>query len=71
MDGVKITGLWKHKTKDGHTYLSGTFSGITQLSVMPNTFKRSEKDPDYFVYVVPFKKKGDVLQTQIPQSDDL
>lgn len=70
MDGIKITGLWKHKTKGGQTYLSGALSGITQISVMPNAYKRNDKDPDYLVYIREVKKKGDV-KTQLPQNDDL
>lgn len=57
MDMIKLTGLWKATDKNGNTYLSGALNGITQLAVMPNTYKRSEKDPDYFVYVRETKRK--------------
>lgn len=67
MDGVKITGLWKHKTKDGQTYLSGALSGITQISVMPNAYKRNEKDPDYLMYIQESKKKSEIIM----QTSDL
>lgn len=60
MDMIKVTGLWKNKDKNGNTYLSGALNNITQLAVMPNTFKRNEKDPDYFVYIKPSKKSGEV-----------
>ena len=56
-----MTGLWKAKDKNGVTYLSGGLSGITQLMVMPNTHKRNDKDPDYFVYIKPTKKIGDAV----------
>ena len=69
MDGVKLTGLWKHKTKDGQTYLSGALSNITQLVILPNAYKRSEKDPDYMVYLNEAKKKGETSAQS--QNDDL
>ena len=58
MDGVKITGLWKQKDKNGATYLSGSLSPIARVLVMPNTYKKEEKDPDYFFYMTPQEKKG-------------
>jgi hypothetical protein len=52
MDGlVKITGLWKATDKNGQTYLSGNMSQVSKVMVMPNTFKKSETDPDYFFYL--------------------
>jgi hypothetical protein len=65
---IKITGLWKNKTKDGQTFLAGNLNGITQLSVMPNKYKKTERDPDYYVYVRPSKKKGEA-QVQMAQDD--
>ena len=57
MEGVKLTGLWKNKTKDGKTYLSGTLGGA-RVMVFPNDFKRKETDPDYNVVLSPAKEKG-------------
>lgn len=54
---VKLTGLWKQKDKSGQTYLSGSLSAISKVMVMPNTFKKSEKDPDYFFYLGSTKEK--------------
>ena len=45
MEGTKLTGLWKNKTKDGKTYLSGDL-GTVKMLVLPNDQKRNEKDPD-------------------------
>ena len=56
MEGTKLTGLWKNKTKDGKTYLSGNL-GLSRLLVLPNDYKRNEKDPDYNVLVCPQEKK--------------
>jgi len=67
---VKETGLWKNKTKEGQIYLAGNLNGITQLSVMPNKFKRSERDPDYFVYIRANKKKTD-LAPVVNEGNDL
>lgn len=51
MDMIKVTGLWKEKDKNGNTYLSGNLNAISRMVIMPNTFKKGEKDPDYFCYV--------------------
>lgn len=66
---IKITGLWKSKTKDGQTYLAGNLSGITQLSVMPNKYKKSDRDPDYYVYIRSSKKKDDIKTTRSNNND--
>lgn len=52
MDGTKLTGLWKNKDKNGNTFLSGTLNQITQIMVMPNSFKKpGDRSPDYYVYI--------------------
>ena len=57
MDAIRLMGLWKEKDKNGNTYLSGKLNGITSILVMPNTFKKASKDPDYFLYIRPNKEK--------------
>ena len=54
---LRLMGLWKEKDKNGNTYLSGKLNGITSILVMPNTFKKVSKDPDYFLYIRPNKEK--------------
>lgn len=56
---IKLTGLWKSKDKNGNTYLCGSLSPISNLIIMPNTFKEDDKAPDYFVYISPKKQKKD------------
>ncbi len=58
MDMTKLTGVWRNQDKNGNTYLSGSLSPITNLLIMPNTFKKSgDKAPDYFVYIAPKEKQ--------------
>jgi len=61
MDATKLTGLWKSKDKNGNTFLSGSLNAITQLMVMPNTFKKEgdSKAPDYYVYLSAKEKRED------------
>lgn len=68
MDGTRLTGVWKNKTKDGKTYLSGNL-GLSRLLILPNDFKRTEKDPDFNVFVCPQEKK-DKPKNGTPGSDD-
>lgn len=55
-DGVQLTGLWKSTSKAGDNYLSGNF-GSGRLMIVTNKFKKTEKHPDYIMYVVPPRKK--------------
>lgn len=58
MDATKLTGLWKSKDKNGNTFLSGSLNAITQIMVMPNTFKKEDdtKAPDYYLYLAAKEK---------------
>ena len=69
MEGkIKLTGLWKQKDKNGQTFLSGSLSPISKVLVMPNTFKKADKDPDYFFYLgANEKKEGKALA--VPSND--
>lgn len=70
---IKLTGLWKSKDRNGNTFLSGKLNAVTSLMVMPNTYKKSDKDPDFFVYLRPSKDAaaGDQPKPQTPSFDDL
>ena len=63
MDAIKLTGLWKEKDKNGNTYLSGKLNELTSILVMPNTFKKESKDPDYFLYIRQNGKKRESRTT--------
>ena len=49
-DLVRIGGLWKNETKDGKTYLGGSFGGA-RLMIFPNGFKEKDSDPDYVLCI--------------------
>jgi len=59
MDGTRLTGLWKEKTKDGKAYLSGKLTATSRLLVFPNERKQNDKDPDFNVFVVPVEKRAE------------
>jgi len=61
-DLIKLTGLWKSKTKDGAPLLSGSLNAVTSILIMPNTFKKSEKDPDYYAYIKAREKDAAAAQ---------
>lgn len=68
---VKLGALWRKKTADGQTtYLAGNLNDYCQVSVMPNKYKKSEREPDYYILVRQSKKKGET-QSHMPQNDDL
>jgi hypothetical protein len=54
---VRLGGLWVHKTKEGETFLSGTFGSGARLLVMKNGLKDSDSQPDYIMYVEESQKK--------------
>ena len=70
MEGTRLSGLWKNKGKDGKTYLSGSL-GSARLLVMPNDYKKAERDPDYIAYVVPAEKKAEPAAQRSLEGEDL
>jgi hypothetical protein len=54
---IRLTGLWKNKTKAGEGYLAGAISPTSRLLILPNTKKTSPKEPDYTAFIVPNVKK--------------
>ena len=62
-DMVRLGGLWKNETKDGKTYLSGTFGGA-RLMIFPNGFKEKDNDPDYVVTIAQSQSKKDKAEAQ-------
>jgi hypothetical protein len=55
---VKLTGLWKNTDKEGKIYLTGQFNPAAAMVVLPNTFKKKDNEPDYYLYVKPVEKKA-------------
>lgn len=52
MEGIRITGLWKNKAKDGTTFLSGSINEACSILIFQNTFrKEGDKGPDFYLYV--------------------
>lgn len=56
-DMIKLTGLWKNKSKDGKPYLAGSIGNL-RLLVFPND-KMKDTDPDYRVCIAENEKKAD------------
>jgi hypothetical protein len=52
MNGTKLTGLWKNKSKKGNSYLAGNL-GFARILILPNNYKEKETDPDFNLWVVP------------------
>lgn len=69
-DLVKLTGLWKSEMKNGGKMLSGSLNAITSLLIMPNTFKKEPKEPDYYLYLKPKEKTEKPAQEQAPAFDE-
>jgi hypothetical protein len=54
---IRVTGLWKNTSKNGGTYLKGSLSPVTPVLIMPNDYKKGEKDPDFFLYFTENQRK--------------
>ena len=50
-DMIKITGLSRKKDRNGNTYLIGALNALSQVLVLPNTHKKQENHPDYYLYI--------------------
>ena len=68
---VKLTGLWRGQLKDGGQYLSGRLSPTSKLLIYPNTYKKTDKDPDYIAYMAPVREDTERTQTRAPREDSL
>lgn len=55
---LKLTGLWKNKTKNGDTYLRGTI-GDAQVMIFFDREKRNERAPDARLVLCPRKERED------------
>ncbi len=69
MESIKLTGLWKGKSKSGETFLSGKISPTSRLLVFPNSHKKSEKDPDYIAYLAPGQEEEQPRARKQEQED--
>ena len=54
-DLVEIGGLWKNEGKDGE-YFSGKL-GQAKLLIFANKYKKTDKHPDFRMYVTKVEKK--------------
>lgn len=69
MEGIKLTGLWKGKSKSGETYLSGKVSPTSRLLIFPNSHKKGDKDPDFIAYLAPGQEEEQKARKQ--EQEDL
>ena len=67
---IRLGGLWKNETKDGKTYLAGSFGGA-RLMIFPNGYKEKDSDPDYVVTMAQSQPKKDKAENKKPDSFDL
>jgi len=58
---IKISGLWARQDKNENLVLSGNISKEARYIILKNTFKRNEKDPDYYLYVAEIEKKPEEM----------
>lgn len=50
---IELAALWKGVSKkDGSTYLKGSLNRNTDILIIANKFKRTDKDPDYKILIV-------------------
>ncbi len=67
---VRLGGLWKNTSKDGKTYLAGTFGGARVL-IFPNGFKEKETDPDFIINLAQNQPKEEKPQPSRQSETDL
>ena len=65
MNGARLTGLWKNKSKNGNHFLGGNL-GTARVIVLPNTYKEKDTDPDYNLYIVPKNDKQEGAEEDVP-----
>ncbi len=65
---VKLGGLWINKTREGKVFMSGSFGYSAQILVFKNEYKKTDKDPDYIVYLGQ-KERKEKQETEINDSE--
>ncbi|HYF55621.1 MAG TPA: hypothetical protein VEA41_15320 [Salinarimonas sp.] len=68
---VRLGGLWSNTSKAGKKYLSGKLGGLKFIA-FEVAVKKSEKSPDYELYLVEEDKKPEGMQsgTRLRDADD-
>ncbi len=59
---IRLTGLWAAPAQPGS--LSGKISPTTRLLILPNTNKKSSKEPDFIAYIAPTREELEEMQTR-------
>lgn len=61
-DFITITGLWESTDKNGNKYMSANCNKVARWFVVKNQFKKSEKEPDYFLKIAKIQEKKEDTQ---------
>ena len=69
-DLVKLTGLWEDTDRNGHQYFSGKINAISKVLIMPNTFKKKDSEPDYFLYLAPVERQAKPAPTPVRRKEE-
>ena len=48
---LRVMGLWEEKDQNGNMMLSGNITGRARAIITVNTFKKGDRDPDYYLSV--------------------
>lgn len=66
MAKIKVTGLWRKNGQSGD-YYTGSAGHTTEYVLFPNSYKKTDKDPDYVLYLSE-KLKPELAPEQKPQA---
>lgn len=69
-DLIKLTGLWKRKSKSGKVYYSGNLSSTAKVLLFKNDNKENDRDPDLALYLARPGKKLQ-LETSVEPEEDV
>ena len=65
----KICGLWIRETKDGRKYFGGDVLGFPIL-VFKNDHRKSDRDPEYWLYIAEPRQQGSQHNGDAPPQQD-
>ena len=68
-DLIKLTGLWKRKSKSGKVYYSGNLSTTAKVLLFKNDNKKNDRDPDLVIYLARLGKKLQLEKPVEPEED--
>jgi uncharacterized protein (DUF736 family) len=69
-DLIRVMGLWEENDQNGNKMLTGTLSGRVKVNIVPNNFKKGDREPDYYLTVAQYERTDNPGEGGQPQPEE-